>query len=98
MAVGKYGPTTDYQTGTISDPCSHEVDVDLRSGTFSFVAQILIVPDGALFADEGDSGSLVFDTASRRAVGLVVGKSSRGFVVASPIAVALKLLGVTLVV
>jgi hypothetical protein len=76
MAVHKHGRSTGYSTGVVDDP-SCDVVIPKSQAADSpaarFVSQIRIVPtaDMSLFAQDGDSGSLIVDRLSQVAVGLL---------------------------
>lgn len=71
MIVHKFGRTTSYTVGKITS-----IDTDVRvaydTGEFSFENQIIIVGDNATtFSKSGDSGSLILERSSQKAVGLL---------------------------
>lgn len=71
MRVHKTGRTTGYTTGTIFD-VSADVSVSYDSGMLIFEDQILIRGDArGLFSDAGDSGSVIVERSTRRAVALL---------------------------
>jgi hypothetical protein len=101
MPVHKFGRTTEYRAGIIR---STDFDIPMRYeiGTFLFHNQIMIEAlDGERFADEGDSGALVLERGSQKAVGLLMGigtKNNGGaFVVANHLNPILSSFRVTLV-
>ena len=74
MQVEKTGRSTGYTTGTVFD-VSATIPVDFDLGRLTFEDQILIRGQGGAFSDGGDSGSLVVDSVSGRATGLLMGGS-----------------------
>jgi hypothetical protein len=93
MNVVKTGGATGLRHGIIVD-MSADVLVNFSFGAFRFADQILIdgnLPGqtGSVFATNGDSGSVVIDTAARRAVGMVFAEAGR-LAVASPLGEVLK--------
>ncbi len=98
--VHKVGRTTGYTRGDVV-ATSAELWIDgypfAPDGRLRFVRQILIDGVGEPFAHEGDSGSLVVECLSQRALGLLVGASRTTEVaVACPMRSVLSLLGVRL--
>lgn len=76
MPVHKFGRTTRYRAGFI-DTTMMDVSVDYRTGTFTFRDQIIIKGvNGEAFSDDGDSGALVVERNTSRAVGLLFAGSS----------------------
>jgi hypothetical protein len=95
MVVHKFGRTTAYTVGRVISVAT-DVSVDYETGTFVFEDQIMIVGlDGQPFSDSGDSGSLILDRATQRAVGLLFAGSST-HTVANHIGVVLAALKITL--
>ena len=100
MEVHKFGRTTEYTVGRIAS-----VDTDMtmtfNSGSFNFRKQIVITGLGGIFAADGDSGALVLERGTQKAVGLLfgVGINSSGiaFAIANHIDDVLSALGVSLV-
>ena len=91
--VTKTGAATGTTTGIIIDVNYSE---PARGQSPSGPTQILIKPvDGAAFAAEGDSGSLIVSD-SKKAVGLLWGTNTRGEGVACPIAPVLHAMNITL--
>jgi hypothetical protein len=71
MVVHKFGRTTGYTAGRVTS-VSTDITVDYETGSFTFVDQILITGlDGSAFSDNGDSGSLVLERGTNRAIGLL---------------------------
>jgi hypothetical protein len=82
MKVGRVDEK-DSATGVIED--THlRVRIDYRFGTFDFENMMLIKGDQGQFAKPGDSGALVFDTATNRATAIVVG-GSQEYTIACPL-------------
>ncbi|HEX9983014.1 MAG TPA: hypothetical protein VGF69_07110 [Thermoanaerobaculia bacterium] len=71
QSVRKYGRTTLHTLGVITDVAA---DIPVRYGSqiAYFEDQLAVTGVNGWFADRGDSGSLVVDAVTRRAVGLVV--------------------------
>lgn len=71
MNVHKFGRTTSYTVGKIVS-VDTDVKVSYDAGDFSFSDQIIIVGDNATsFSDSGDSGSLILERSTQKAVGLL---------------------------
>jgi hypothetical protein len=72
VAVCKYGRTTQYTEGVVTDLHCTEIVGIAPSRVARFVDQIRIERTARfpVFADKGDSGSLVLETGTGRAVGL----------------------------
>lgn len=96
MLVHKVGRTTGYTMGTVFD-ISADVTVPFDTGDVIFQDQILIRGQRRMFSDQGDSGSLIVERGSKRAIGLLFAGSPR-YTVANPIEAVLNQLGVTLVI
>lgn len=95
MTVHKFGRTTGYRVGRVT---SVDTDVSVRydTGTYTFDNQIIIVGfNGQSFSDSGDSGSLILERSSARAIGLLFAGSS-SHTIANHIADVLQALRVTL--
>lgn len=75
MKVMKTGRTTGFTTGVITD-LTADVKVKYDTGTFSFNDQIIIRGGNTSFSDSGDSGALIVEQTSKRAVGLLFAGSS----------------------
>jgi hypothetical protein len=95
MKVHKHGRTTGYTTGVVVDVAA-DVKVGYDFGDAIFTDQILVVATGTgTFSSSGDSGSLIVDRTSRRAVGLLFAGSA-SHTVANPISDVLNGLGIAL--
>lgn len=71
MIVHKFGRTTGYTVGRITSLAT-DVTIQYESGNFAFQNQIIIVGlDNKPFSDQGDSGSLILERATQKAVGLL---------------------------
>jgi hypothetical protein len=71
MAVHKFGRTTSYTAGRITS-IDTDVSVQYDTGTFTFTEQIIIKGlNGSSFSNSGDSGSLILERGTNRAVGLL---------------------------
>jgi hypothetical protein len=93
MKVTKVGRTTGKTSGEIQDVhFRFTLDYEGEIGEVGFLDQVLCTR----YTDDGDSGSLVIDKATGRAVGLHFAGANGGSVF-SPIDEVLKALGVTLV-
>jgi hypothetical protein len=95
MTVHKFGRTSGYSVGRISS-----VDTDVKLpydvGNLTFTGQIIIVGlNGALFAAAGDSGSLILERSTNRAVALLFAGST-SHTIANHIGDVLQALNVTL--
>jgi hypothetical protein len=76
MPVEKFGRTTAFTSGTISS-IDTDVKVGYDLGTLIFQGQILITNQGAKpFSAAGDSGSLILEQSSGKAVGLLFAGSA----------------------
>lgn len=75
MRVHKFGRTTSYTVGHIISIAT-DVTVGYDSGSFKFENQIIIVGDGGQFSAAGDSGSLILDRQTNKAVGLLFAGSN----------------------
>jgi hypothetical protein len=76
MMVHKFGRTTSYTAGRI-----HSIDTDViveyETADFTFDNQIIIRgTNNTMFSDSGDSGSLILQRGTNKAVGLLFGGSS----------------------
>jgi hypothetical protein len=95
MQVHKFGRTTGYRAGRITS-VETDVTVGYEMGDVQFNDQILIVGHNAQpFSAGGDSGSLIVERGSNRAVGLLFAGSS-SHTIANHIGDVLQALGVTL--
>jgi hypothetical protein len=96
MVVHKFGRTTSYRAGRITS-IDTDVTVAYETGNFMYEGQIIIVGFGAQsFSDAGDSGSLILERSSQRAIGLLFAGSST-HTIANHIQDVLDALKVTLV-
>jgi hypothetical protein len=97
MEVHKFGRSTRYTAGRLVS-----VDADVTVGPYNFRKQIIIQGiNDEVFAEDGDSGALVLERGSQKAVGLLFGAgiNSKGtaHALANHIDDVLKALNVTLV-
>jgi hypothetical protein len=76
QAVRKHGRTTLHTVGVVMD-MSADINVLYGSQTAHFEDQLAVVGAGGSFSSGGDSGSLVVDAMTRRAVGLLFAGGSR---------------------
>lgn len=96
MNVHKFGRTTSYTVGKVIS-IDTDVKVGYETGEFTFTGQIIIVGDvGKSFSDSGDSGSLILERSSQKAVGLLFA-GSKTHTIANQIGDVLKALKVKLV-
>jgi hypothetical protein len=76
MAVEKFGRTSAYTSGLVSS-IDTDVKVGYDLGTLIFQSQIIIATHGGkAFSAAGDSGSLILEQSSQRAVGLLFAGSA----------------------
>jgi hypothetical protein len=75
MSVEKVGRGTGHTIGTVFD-VSASINLQYELGELTFTDQIFIRGTPGPFSEYGDSGALVVDTGSRRAVGLLIGGSA----------------------
>lgn len=95
MSVQKFGRTTSYTVGKVSS-IDTDVTVQYETGNFTFLGQIIVVgPAGHPFSAAGDSGSLILERPSNKAVGLLFAGSA-SHTIANHIGDVLKALNVTL--
>lgn len=94
MRVHKFGRTTSYTVGHITSVAT-DVTVAYDTGNFTFEDQIIIVGDEGPFSAPGDSGSLILERQSNKAVALLFAGSA-SHTIANHIADVLKALSVTL--
>jgi len=95
MNVHKFGRTTSYTVGRVIS-IDTDVKVGYDTGEYTFTEQIIIVDDnGNSFSDSGDSGSLILERSSQKAVGLLFA-GSRTHTIANQIGDVLKVLKVKL--
>jgi hypothetical protein len=96
MSVLKVGRGSGFTTGKVFD-VSASLTLQYELGELTFADQILIRGTLAAFSEYGDSGALVIDAATRRAVGLLIGGNGE-FSIANHLDDVLTELGVTLAV
>ena len=95
MVVHKFGRTTSYTVGQVKS-IDTDVTVGYETGNFTFHDQIIIVgSSGHPFSAAGDSGSLILQRGTNKAVGLLFAGSST-HTIANHIADVLQALKVTL--
>jgi hypothetical protein len=76
MIVHKFGRTTGYRVGFV-DTTMMDVLVDYAMGSLTFHNQIIVKGlNGQAFSDEGDSGALVVERNTSRAIGLLFAGST----------------------
>ena len=75
--VAKIGRTTGYTVGTVT-VLSFTEEIEYSIGLRSFTDMIEIEGDNGPFAEYGDSGSLVYTVADRRAVGMIIAVADGG--------------------
>lgn len=76
MIVHKFGRTTGYRVGFV-DVTMMDVLVDYAIGSLTFQDQIIIKGlNGQAFSDEGDSGALIVERNTSRAIGLLFAGSA----------------------
>jgi hypothetical protein len=76
MVVHKFGRTTGYRVGRVTS-IDTDLSVDYGVGAFTFHGQILIQGlGGQAFSNSGDSGAVVLERATGRAVGLLFAGST----------------------
>jgi hypothetical protein len=92
MIVHKFGRTTSYTAGRVTS-IDTDVSVQYDTGTFTFHNQIIIRGlSGSSFSNSGDSGSLILQRGTNRAVGLLFAGSA-SYTIANHIAQVLAQLG-----
>lgn len=95
MNVHKFGRTTSYTAGNVTS-IDTDVTVQYETGNFTFTGQIIVVgPAGHPFSAAGDSGSLILERPSNKAVGLLFAGST-SHTIANQISDVLSALNVTL--
>ena len=95
MIVHKFGRTTDYTAGHITS-VDTDVTVQYDIGNLTFTGQIIVVGlGGTAFSGAGDSGSLILQRGTNKAVGLLFAGSST-HTIANHITEVLQELNVTL--
>jgi hypothetical protein len=75
MMVHKFGRTTSYTVGRVAS-IETDVTVEYETADFTFENQMVIVGTGGQFSDSGDSGSIILQRGTSKAVGLLFGGSS----------------------
>jgi hypothetical protein len=71
MVVHKFGRTTNYRVGRVTS-VDTDLSVDYGLGAVTFHGQILVQGvNGQPFSDAGDSGALILERATGKAVGLL---------------------------
>jgi S1-C subfamily serine protease len=71
MSVHKFGRTTAYTVGRVAS-IDTDVTVGYETGNFTFHEQIIIVgQNGIPFSNAGDSGSLILERQTNKAIGLL---------------------------
>jgi hypothetical protein len=94
--VEKFGRTTGYRVGRVSS-IDTDVQVQYDLGVLTFTNQIIIQGlNGQPFSAAGDSGSLIVERASKKAIGLLFAGSS-SHTIANHIGDVLQALGISLV-
>jgi hypothetical protein len=95
MNVHKFGRTTSYTVGRVTS-VDTDVTVGYETGNFTFSEQIIIVGrNKTSFSAAGDSGSLILERSTNKAVGLLFAGSA-SHTIANHIEDVLQALGVTL--
>jgi hypothetical protein len=95
IAVHKFGRTTGYTVGQVTS-IDTDVTVQYDIGNLTFTGQIIIVGAGGNpFSNAGDSGSLILQRGTNKAVGLLFAGSS-SHTIANHIGDVLQALSVTL--
>jgi hypothetical protein len=96
MQVEKVGRTTGFTQGDVFDD-SATIRVIYTAGTATFDDQVLVRGAGGSFSAAGDSGSVIVDSATRRATALLFAGSAT-LTIGNKIERVLAELGVTLVI
>jgi hypothetical protein len=96
MKVVKYGRTTNYTSGIITSR-NIDIRVNYSSGDAFFIDQFEIFSKDVAFSREGDSGSIIIEEDTNKAVGLLFAGAPNGITYANPINDVLTLLGVDVV-
>jgi hypothetical protein len=95
MTVHKFGRTTGYTVGQVTS-VDTDVTVQYEIGNITFTGQIIIVGSASQpFSNAGDSGSLILERASNKAVALLFAGSNT-HTIANHVDDVLTALGVTL--
>jgi hypothetical protein len=96
MVVHKFGRTTGFTVGRVTS-IETDVSVQYEAGVMTFADQIIIVGLNAQpFSASGDSGSLILERSTNRAVGLLFAGSA-SHTIANHIDAVLQAMNVTLV-
>lgn len=78
MAVHKFGRSSGFTVGRVTD-IDMDITLQYDTGRFLFLRQIIIDSGTeAPFAETGDSGALVLERSTQKAVGLLIARSSNG--------------------
>lgn len=86
MKVAKYGRTTGLTFGEIISRDT-DIRVDFTGGIINFENQLEIISqDGTFFSQPGDSGAIIVEVDTLRAVGLLFAGAQAGSTFANPIA------------
>jgi hypothetical protein len=95
MSVHKFGRTTGYTVGLVTS-VDTDVTVQYDIGILTFTGQIIVVATGTKsFSDAGDSGSLILQRGTNKAIALLFA-GSKSHTIANHIGDVLKALNVTL--
>jgi hypothetical protein len=94
MSVHKFGRTTGYTVGQVTS-VDTDVTVQYDLGNINFTGQIIVTGTGQSFSNAGDSGSLILERSTNKAVALLFAGSAT-HTIANHIEDVLKALGVTL--
>ena len=95
MIVHKFGRTTGFTVGFV-DAVMMDVSVEYPRGVLSFENQIIIKGlNGESFSDKGDSGALILERNTSRAIGLLIA-GSESHTIANHIGDVLEALNVSL--
>lgn len=92
--VHKFGRTTSYTVGHVTS-ITTDVTVQYETGPYTFADQIIVVGDGHPFSAAGDSGSLILERQTNRAIGLLFAGSA-SHTIANHLPAVLSALRVTL--
>lgn len=95
MIVHKFGRTTSYRAGRVTS-IDTDVTVEYDTGNFMFASQIIITGlNNQMFSDAGDSGSLILERGTNKAVALLFA-GSPSYTIANHVSDVLQALNVTL--
>jgi hypothetical protein len=73
MEVHKFGRSTEYRVGRVTS-VDADVTLEFSTGSYNFREQMIIQGlNDQVFAEDGDSGALVLERGSQKAVGLLFG-------------------------